>query len=980
MKRKYRKRIIVELLIISCLAVCYIIYRFWSIIVTLPLALRVLLTILALISGGSTLFVLLDWGFLILTGRSIKDRIREWHKSATPDYYFEEIDFGKPDENTIQKAIDGILNTEKVAPFFVHAAPKCKEVEIIKSRLEKTGFAMVSGGPGEGKSMAAYHAAYKFQNKDGYRVYELRTERLENKTWKDICDDLLFELGRLKGRKKLIIVDDAHKLAIKRDLTETLQRGAKEGCDKCIIIETEFYEEEQGEIPSDENIRVDFEEFWGELLKNFYQNQDPILQKALKGRVKGLQNAIDMVIEGKIRDAFHLAFVASQGEERLAQETKTLSNLELLVLFLISSHVVLSGEKGELSDNDLVSRLNALKFGWLPEALRHSTFSDTIRSLQERTQYHRPMIRIYDKSESDRGYITSFHYDFARAVIRASLLRTKLTEDLLHSIGGLLKSEYYKCVYIGVFLRDIGVDATVFARENKDWLINFVNNLLPEFLGCYPPLLSVIKRVAKDIYNEIIKNLNIPVIAEKINNVEAGQFGKLAYLWDAIGNRRNELIGKLDLAQLSEKANGAEVGQFSQLADFLGAIGARRDELIKELNLAQLSEKANGAEVGQFDQLACLLDAIGSRRDEMIEKLNLVALAKVANSTNVGKFGEIAKLMIALGDNRSKLIEKMNLKLLGKTCCSDVKVKQFKSLAQVLRELEECRNELIKELDFEKLAKVANAAEINEFEQISELLKELGESKSQLSKLLDHNTLIQKAGQASPYDIMGLTRLMAGLEEEDRDKYVREINWSSICLKCLIYAPLLGALGASLENLWKQAEISPNRDNIERVTQHLQAHYAEIEEEIGKVPPKVYSGVAKFLCGCNKFNPTLAKQIATETMDKLVETFKIEPTEYQGTGRLINALYAIDPNLSVSFVENNKIQGRIRRSVNLDNWSKEVEGLKHLIESWYRSAPKLWKRIIRYNWLTADLSSLDLDSIYDKVDKEKIAGTACDTV
>ena len=119
-------------------------------------------------------------------------------------------------------------------------------------------------------------------------------------------------------------------------------------------------------------------------------------------------------------DAFHLAFVASRGEERLAKEAKTLSNLELVTLFLISSHTILSGEE-ELSDCDLLKVLERLKLGWLPDELRTSTFKGAIKSLQERTQYRRPMIRIYDKSESDRGYIALFHYNFARAVIRTSL-------------------------------------------------------------------------------------------------------------------------------------------------------------------------------------------------------------------------------------------------------------------------------------------------------------------------------------------------------------------------------------------------------------------------------------------------------------------------------------------------------------------------------------------------------------------------------
>ena len=837
-----------------------------------------------------------SWALCRIYSKSLLHEIR----------YFEEIKFGKPDKNTILKAIDGILNTEKVAPFYVHAAPKCKEVETIKLRLKKTGFAMVSGGPGEGKSMAAYHAAYEFQNEARYRVYELRTERLENKTGKEILDEVLFQLDSLKGKRKLIIVDDAHKLAIKQDLNEILQQEAKEGNGKYIWVETELYEGDKEGIQSDTHIQIDFQSFLSDLQREFYESEAPILKEALRGRIEGLEDAKKRANKGAIRDAWHFAFVASRGEERLKQEITYLNGLETLVLFLISAYTVLSGES-ELSINYLLNKLDNLKFGWLTEALRKLTFTDAIKSLQEhkyepkRNYERRSMIRIYDKSKSDRGYIASLHYNFARAVIRASLLRRNLVRDLLSSVKELLTSDYRKCAYFWVFHRDLGEHAAEFDRENKDWLVEFISNPLPE-LKYYPPLLRGIKNVAKDIYNEIIRNLDIARIAKEVSN----------------------------------------------------------------------------AEVGQFDQLAQLLNAIGDRRDELIKNLDLKRLGTQANKAKIEHFVQIASLLIALGDNRNKLIEQMDLETFAKTA-SDAKIEQFNNLAQLLRELKERRDELVKELNFEKLAKAANAAEINEFEQIAKLLKELGQRKSLLSMQLDHDTLVQKANQAGPHDIMGLTMLIAELEEEDRSKFIQKVNWDSICIKCPIHVPLLRALGASLENLWKQAKNLSNKASVEKVAQHLRAHADEIKQEIAKANPKQYSGVAKFLWNCNQVDPGLAKEIATETMGKLAETFRISPTEYQGTGQLINALYAIDPDLSASFVKNNRVRGRIQQSINEHDWSKEVEGLKHLIRALYRSVPELWKKMVSYKWLTVDLDPLDLDSIYRDVDEKRNASTAYKT-
>ena len=945
--------------------------------------------------------VLMIWGLIYIHS-----------KVSTPTiHYFEdeEINFGKPDENTIRKAVDGILNTEKVEPFYVHAAPRCREVKIVKSRLKETGFAMVSGGPGEGKSMVAYHAAYDFQDKARYCIYALRAERLENKTGKKILDEVLSQLYRLKGRRKLIIVDDAHKLclSIKKDLNIILQQEAKEGNGKYIWIETEFHEEKQVEIQPDTYIRVNFQGFFGNLLKNLYQSQDPILEKALKGRIEGLDDAIDRVNKGEILDVRQFASFTSRGKERLAQELGDLKDIELLVLFFISVYTVLSGE-AELHINYVIGKINDLKFGWLQEDLKRSSVGDIITCLQ-----NRKLIKIYDKSKIDKGYIASRHYDTVRDIIRLSLCNKHLIEDLLVSVKTLLTDEYHKCIYIWIFHLDIGAYATEFDRENKEWLINFVSNLLPEWLKCYPRLLISIKSVAEDIYDEIIENLDIYKIAEKVpsteimqfdkiadllnsignrrneliekldlaqlsrtaNSAEIWQFGRIAYLLNSIGDRRNELIEKLDLAQFGTQANNANIEKFGQIADLLNSIGDRRDELIEKLDLAQLSRTANSAEICQFDQLANLLRALGNRRDELIEKLDLAQFGTKANNANIEQFVQIPNLLVALGNNRNKLIDKMDLKILAKTS-SDLKVKQFKNLAQLLRELEECRNELIKELDFEKLAKSANSAEINEFEQIAGLLNGLGERKSQLLRLLNHDTLVRKAYQAGLYDIMGLTSLIAKLEEEDRSKYIQEVDWSSICLKCPIYFRLLSVLGESLGNLRKQAESTSDRSSIERVVKHLQANADKIKKEIGKTYHKLYSGLAKFLWNCNQVDAILAKQIATETIGKLANTFRIKPTGYRGTGRLITALYAIDPNLSASFVKNKKVRRRIQQSINESDWNKEVEGLKYLIRALYRSVPDLWKKMVSYKWLTVDLSPLDLDLIYKDVDEERNAGTA----
>ena len=978
-----------------------------------------------------------------------------YKKSLTPEInYFEPINFGKPDENTILKAIDGILNSEKVAAFYVHAAPKSKKVETVYLRLKKTGFAIIFGGSGEGKSMIAYHTVHRFQEKDRYHSYRLRVELLEDKMGEELADEVLSHLDSLKEKKKLIVVDDAHRLAMKQDTYIHLQQEAKERHGKYIWIETEFYEEKRKQIQSSGYTQVDFQSFLEDLLKNLYKSQDPTLQKALEGRIEGLSDAITRAREGKIRDPWQFAFVASRGEERLAQEIEYLSKLELLVLFIISAHTILSGES-ELHINFVQEKVNKLSFGWLAEDLRKSSVSDAIKSLQEQTYERKSMIRIYDKSENDRGYIASLHYNWARAVIRASRLRTNLINDLLSSMKELLMSEYRKCVYIGVFHRDIRPYAADFDRENKEWLITFLNNLLTDKLGCYAFLLQDVKRVATDIYDEIIRKLDIDRISEKVSGAEAGQFQNMANLLHALGDRQNDLIDKLDLVRLAKTASGAEVGQFDQLAYLLSALGKHGDKLIKNLDLVQLAQKASGAEVGQFQQIAHLLNALGEHRDKLtkklhrdklIEKLDLVQLTKTAsraevgqfaqlqalisaledhwddrtNSTSadsliaelircpdftkltekasradVGRFDQLAYLLNALGKHGDTLIRNLDLVQLAQKA-SGAEVGQFAQLQALISALEDhwddltnstsadnLIGELIRCPDFTKLTDKVNRADVKQFQQIAQFLNALGEHRDKLVEKLDYNTLSQEANQVDPSDISalsGLTLFIAQLDDKRCDEFISKIQWLSICKGCPISTNFIPALGSSLENLLKQAEILSDSAGVDDLAKHLRAHISEIKQCIRETHFLQYRGLARFLWNCNQVNHQLAIEISdADTIYELINSLSVFPCNYRGVGELINALFSIDPRLSKFFIK--KVYVTITRSINKRDWSKEEEeDLKHLIKAFYRSAPDFWKRIMaNRNLITVDLSSLALDTIYKEADEEKKAGAAYNT-
>ncbi len=200
-----------------------------------------------------------------------------------------------------------------------------------------------------------------------------------------------------------------------------------------------------------------------------------------------------------------------------------------------------------------------------------------------------------------------------------------------------------------------------------------------------------------------------------------------------------------------------------------------------------------------------------------------------------------------------------------------------------------------------------------------------------------------------------------------------------MCLKISLCVNFFKPLGLILKNLWKQAENSSDNSRMEKVAKYLKDNTSKIIQEIIKANPMQYSGAAKFLWSCNQIDHALAKQIVNEITYKLVNKFRTWPSVYREVGQLINAYHEIDPCLSLSFIENNRVQGKIQQSINTDDWSKEIEGLKYLIKAFYRSAPDLWKKMVKLDWIYVDLNSLDLNSIYREVDEEKNIGTAHNT-
>ena len=226
--------------------------------------------------------------------------------------YFELIDFERPTDKVIKKAAEGILNSEKTQPYFVHVAPINDEVEQLYQKLYEKGFVWENGKPGDGKTMLAYHALYRYRKRIGfsyrysirlfwlkYRIYKLNLNHINDEKEVDLIHD---ELDTLKGgRRKIVLIDDAHKLNFEDKLRFEFEEEAKEKSNgKFVWINTNYLEANKSDIT--DSFNIDFENFYPKLIEGLYKSQNPILKEIIKNKCTGLQDAIKLKEQGRIKD------------------------------------------------------------------------------------------------------------------------------------------------------------------------------------------------------------------------------------------------------------------------------------------------------------------------------------------------------------------------------------------------------------------------------------------------------------------------------------------------------------------------------------------------------------------------------------------------------------------------------------------------------------------------------------------------------
>ena len=679
--------------------------------------------------------------------------------------YFALINFNKPTNDIIKKATKGILNSEKTEPFFVHVAPMNDEIEQLNNLLAKNGFAWLNGKPGDGKTMLAYHtmfthiekvklyfgARYLILFERKWKCYNLLINKLKDD--KDI-DAILEELDYLKGgKRKIILIDDAHKIGFEEALKFQFKEEAKEKLNgKFIWVNTNYLDNTNSQL--EDSINIEFNNFYPKLLDALYDSKIPIIKEIVKENCSEIDKAKNLKAKGKINDSWHFNFVATKGELRIKQLLEKLSTIKseqdtlLLSVFLFSVRNVLTDEK-EINSNAFTSILSSVTGLQFKKNIENYTTQKIINdlTLQEKGRF----IIVENKSSLDKGYLKTPHFKMSIEIIKSICNETVFSDtvfikQIIDTSDTFFNKNFIDCKYFYIFFNALNDYQTYFLEGHKSWITEFLTDLVPEQFHVYPGLISILKKSHNSFYLELLTDDYLNKIATKISSVNVSRFSAIQQLLTILGSDKIKLIEKLDIGILTKKIKDAELIQFKQIADFIIALGVHKEKLFinfKDSDWETFAKKTTIAEVTQFSKVAYFLIALEAYKEELLinfKDSDWETFAKKTTIAEVTQFKQVAAFLTVLGPYKVKLL--INFKDSDWETFADkinsVTVNQLGHIEAIITAIGEAKKGLIYKLNWGKLAFIATKAEANQLAQVADFIIALKEDKKQLiEKLTD---------------------------------------------------------------------------------------------------------------------------------------------------------------------------------------------------------------------------------------------------
>lgn len=859
--------------------------------------------------------------------------------------YFNRVDFKEPTANVIIKALNGILETEKTEPYFVHVAPVPDEIELIYQKLDTEGFVWENGRPGEGKSMLAYHSLYRYKKpykifgktlfRRKCKIYALDLAKINDKQEKDA---ILEELDYLKGgKRKIILIDDAHKLPFENVLRYEFEEEAKEKLNgKFIWINTNYLEE----IDSDASnlITVEFASFYPKLLSDLYYTDNLIIKSAIDEKCPGLPKAIKLVDDKKVKDPWHFNFIATEGEKRILDLLKKLSknrteqDILILAIFLFSVRNIITREK-DITQTEFMDLLGDVANVAYNKAIIDYTPAKIIADLASQDKGR--FLIIENKTSLKRSFLKAPHINMSISIVRTII--EELDEDevfikkLINASQILLTDNYNDSIHFGIYFSLLGNHQYYFLEENKTWIKNFVTNLIPEQLHVYPFLLNEIKKNHSLFFQELLTDEYFDTIASQISLAPSGSFQSIGQFLKVFGKEKTKLIKRFDFEVLTKAANKAKVNQLKQLADFLVALGNEKKNI--KLDYGALAKEANTAKVNQLKQLAEILVALGGEKEKLLEKLDYGALGKVANTAKVVNFAQFEAILTALGDKKGELLKKLDYKALRKEA-NTATVNQLSQLADFITALGDQKEGLIKEFDYEALGKAANTATVNQLNQLADFIIALGDKKEELLKFIDTDWLLNCSRMIESNQVRPFCIILSKLDEEKQKYLAEKIDWISVIKKLNLNHSTTTPTLVNLLYLQRlKQETNFNSDEEIFIKNYLELKRYDLVYYGAHffIGAKDYYPTSMFLKEIYPFNLSITPKIVEKLKIRIIDTFNISPQYYLSFSYLLDNIYQISHPLSNLILLDISLKKILYNSFKDEQVIDQLAGLQNLL-------------------------------------------------
>ena len=624
--------------------------------------------------------------------------------AAAAREYFIKLSFDELAAEHLNDLMTSIIQGESAIPAFAQIAPAPDELDIILDQLAFTRIARITGGPGEGKSTLAYHAAYAMADV-GYVAYSLSGSSLDGLSREYMRDTLLTQTDCLKGKARLLIVDDAHLLERPDDVEEILKRALEDDDTSLIWVRTEDPDDTTRSISSDTGVSIDYYRLAPKLAKFFSED---IHRAGLLKSQPALAEAENLSSAGTIRTAWQFSFVASERSERLANSMRSLTNLQVIVLLVLSARCVATGEV-TIPIQRAQSMLSSIAIGWVVDDLRHHSYSyrQVLNELSRRAPARMQFLHLEMVSSTD-ARISCLHYLFARTIVLESMQRAVVADDFVKALSCIFDVSADDFRYLGMLCFDVGPRLGTLVKSLENFFQGYINSPFTSLAAKARVLQELVRRMTDWRIAVFLERLDGEAMASHISKCSAAEFTTAARFMRYAGtvatlNRR--LLAGLDVVAIARTASQAPPAQLGAVAELLREVGERRAELLGELDVAAIAQTASRARPEEFGSIADLAALMEAERHGFVELVDIDAMGTRILASTVINPDTLYKLIEILGSRGDQLLQALSRQAVafGKILMPQGP-NRFGDLATIVRRLDAA---VVEQLDFLALARVA---------------------------------------------------------------------------------------------------------------------------------------------------------------------------------------------------------------------------------------------------------------------------------